>query len=447
MGGSERQGFDSRACAVHALTGVFRRREKPKDALETLFQGIRDRRDRALVSELVYGVLRYRDYLDWELRHYLREPERLPPDTVNNLRTALYQIRFMRTPHWAAVHEAVAGEKRRHGKASLVNAVLRNILRHAGEVPAPSRDDSVQYLSVVTSHPRWLVERWTVRFGLAEAEQALRANNERAPLALRCWNGHERKAALHALQQGGVHARATGFSPVGILIDDPLTYHELSRHMPTPFVIQDEAAQLVPYLLDPQPRERILDGCAAPGGKSTHIAQLMGDSGEVYAVESDSRRTLQIEENISRLGLRSVQVVHGDVRALPGAGIFDRILIDAPCSALGIVRRNPDVKYRHASDDILRFQSGQISILSSVSARLKPGGDLVYSVCSTEPEEGEEVVLSFLQSHPDFSIIGGDFDFLKPFETTAGDGLCVYRTYPHRHGMDGFFFARMRKSL
>jgi 16S rRNA (cytosine967-C5)-methyltransferase len=233
---------------------------------------------------------------------------------------------------------------------------------------------------------------------------------------------------------------------VGVVVENHLTFRELSKVLSIPCIVQDEAAQLVTYLLDPRPGERILDGCAAPGGKATHIAELMGDSGEVVAVEADARRIGQIEENSARLMLRSVKAVHGDVRTLSGWEPFDKILVDAPCSALGVVRRNPDVKYRHAEQDLGLFQSLQIDLLRSASAFLKVGGDLVFSVCSTEPDEGEDVVKAFLQCRSDFSIIGSDCDYLLPFENALHGGGKGYRTWPHRHGMDGFFVVKMRRS-
>jgi 16S rRNA (cytosine967-C5)-methyltransferase len=436
-----------RSHAVSALIEVLRRKKKPKEVLDAALSAVTDRRDRAFVSELVYGVLRHKRYLDWVLGQFLRNPDRLAPGTMNNLRTALYQVRFMRTPAWAAVHEAVSVEKTYHGKVSLVNAVMRNILRHQDVLSGPSTADTMEYLSVMTSHPPWVVRRWVGRFGVVEAERALRANNERPPIAVRCRNIEDRDAALSSLQKEGLAARPTAFSPVGVIVEGYPTYHDLSKAVAVPFVLQDEAAQLVTYLVDPKPGERVLDGCAAPGGKATHAAELMNDCGEVIAVEADARRIGQIEENIARLMLHSVKTVHADLRALSGWEPFDKMLVDAPCSALGVVRRNPDVKCRHAERDLCRFQSVQLDILGSAGSLVKVGGEIVFSVCSTEPDEGEEVVSAFLQRRGDFSIIGGNRDFLVPFETVLHGGGKGYRTWPHRHGMDGFFFVKMRRSV
>src|SRR5208282_4010047 len=234
-------------------------------------------------------------------------------------------------------------------------------------------------------------------------------------------------------------------------------FSDLQALLDFPFLVQDEAAQLMTFLLAPCPEEIVLDACAAPGGKTTHIAKLMKDRGKVVAVETEAQRIRQLEENIIRLGLHSVAVVHGDIRdaeagirraagwePASGSCLFDRVLLDAPCSALGVIRRNPDVKYRLRPKDLLRLRDNQLMLLQAVSRYLKVGGRMVYSVCSTEPEEGEEVIGKFLHGNQNFSIIRSEHDFLRPFE--YGDsGRVFYRTFPHEHDMDGFFAARLKR--
>ncbi len=437
----------TRELAVIALNNIFKKSRKPKEVLEGLSPGL-DKRDRAFLMELVYGVLRYRDYLDWMLGSFLRSPEKLSADTLNNLRIAVYQVRYMRVPEWAAVNEAVNAEKSYKGKAALVNAVLRNFLRHKDELAPPSKDDPVRYISVTTSHPEWIVRRWIARFGFDEALRLSVKNNEIPRLTIRLGSGTERDRALQILGGHGIKARPATFSPAGIILEELHAFGELSDILPFPSFAQDEASQLISCLLGPLPGERVLDACAAPGGKATHIAQLMGDAGEVVAVEIEEKKIVRLRENIGRLGLKSVSVLHGDARNLPGVmpggEFFDRVLLDAPCSAMGVIRRNPDVKYRHTAKDLTRLKKNQADMLRSVSAFLKPGGIMVYSVCSTEPEEGEEVIREFLQDNGAFSIIEGDHDFLRPFEFRDPGGL-FYRTFPHKHDMDGFFAARLRK--
>jgi 16S rRNA (cytosine967-C5)-methyltransferase len=200
------------------------------------------------------------------------------------------------------------------------------------------------------------------------------------------------------------------------------------------FAVQDEASQLITYLLDPKPGETVLDACAAPGGKTTHIAAAMGDSGKITAIEKDPERIGMLHANIQELGVRSVTVVTGDSADLRGSERFDRILLDAPCSATGVMRRNPDVKYRRKAKDLPSFKANQLRLLRAVAPLLRKGGRLVYSVCSLEPEEGEEVAAEFLKTAAEFRIIDAEAIFVKHF-TRQG----FFRTYPHKHTMDGFF--------
>ena len=438
--------ISTRNLAVTALTRIFQKAIKPKVALEELY-GDLDKRERAFLMELVYGVLRQRDHIDWMFKGFLKKPSGLSMNTLNNLRLALYQIAFMRVPEWAAVNEAVEIEKAGRGRVPLVNAVLRNFLRYKEGIVPPPMEDQVNYISITTSHPKWLVKRWINRFGFDEALRLAEKNNEIPSLTIRMQDETTREAAIKLLAEKGIVARASEYSPAAIVLESTQAYDTLSEILPFNYVVQDEAAQIVTYLLGPVPGERILDACAAPGGKATHIAALMEDTGEVVAVEADQKRTEQLKENVARSGLKSIRIVQGNVKALDttGSPLFDRILLDAPCSAIGVIRRNPDVKYRHSVQDLARFRENQISLLKSVSGLLKSGGIMVYSVCSTEPEEGEEVIKVFLQANPNFSIIKSDHDFLAPFEVPAKNSGVFYRTFPHKHNMDGFFAAILKK--
>jgi 16S rRNA (cytosine967-C5)-methyltransferase len=438
----------TRHLALTALRKIFEKSVKPKDIINELSVDL-DKRDRAFLMEIVYGVLRYRDYLDWMLKDFLKRPSGLSTYTINNLRAAVYQIKYTRVPEWAVVDEAVNLERFNKGKSSLVNAVLRNFLRYKDEIKDPPKDNPVDYISIKTSHPRWLVKRWIKRFGYDGALKLAEANNRIPPVVLRAESAEKREEILKKFTERGIEAYLTEFSPVGIVLKEfpaalnstKLPLSELLTHN---LFVQDEAAQLVTYLLNPLPHERVLDACAAPGGKTTHIAQMMKDSGEIIAVESEEKRIEQLRDNISRLGLKSIKVIHGDVKSLD-VGRFDRILLDAPCSSIGVIRRNLDVKYRHTKKDLIGYKENQLDMLKAVSRFLKTGGIMVYSVCSTEPEEGEEVIHGFLQGNPDFSIIEGDYDLLKPFEVLDEEGHVFYRTFPHRHNMDGFFAARMKR--
>lgn len=449
--------MNTRQLAVTALVNIFNYSKKPKETLHYLYHDI-DKRERSLLMELVYGVLRYRDFLDWMLKDFLRKPSGLHPNTMNNLRTSVYQIKYMRVPEWAVVDEAVNLERFSKGKRALVNAVLRNFLRHEEQIKEPSKDNPVEYISITTSHPRWLVKRWIKRFGFEEALKLAEANNKIPPVVLRTERGEKREEILKNLAEKGIEAFPARFSPAGIVLKEfPSCMQEL---LDNGLFVQDEASQLISYLLNPVPAERILDACAAPGGKTTHIAQIMKDRGEIIAVESDEGRLKKLEENISRLGLKSINIINKDVRDIASSDFnkselakgqkanvveFDKILVDAPCSSIGVIRRNPDVKYRRSEKDLISFKKNQLEILEKTSHFLKKGGIMVYSVCSTEPDEGEAVIKEFLHARQDFCIIKADNGFPHNFEVQDKEGNIFYRTFPHTHNMDGFFAARLKR--
>ncbi len=430
-----------------ALLEISGKGSRPKNAIEALARSL-DRRDRAFMMELVYGVLRFRDTLDWILKHFLRNFSMSGDFTINNLRTALFQIYFMRVPDWAAVNESVEIEKkggipaiRRTGRPTVVNGVLRNILRRKNDFTPPLElDDPVAAISVNTSHPQWMVKRWMKRFGGRGAALLAEANNQIPPMTIRV-NGLRitRDQLIRKFNENEIISTPANFSPDGIIMKELHSYSDLS-FVSGLFAVQDEASQLIAYLLDPKPGERILDACAAPGGKTTHIAQLMGDKGEVIAVEKDPERISRLEENINDLGIRSVKIINADFNRVKNIGTFDRILVDAPCSSMGVIRRNPDVKYRHRAGDLAGYRSKQVELLLAASSLLKKKGILVYSVCSTEPEEGEEAVAEFLKTAKEMSIIDAGSVYPGDF---ADKGF--YRTYPHKHNMDGFFGVKFCK--
>jgi 16S rRNA (cytosine967-C5)-methyltransferase len=428
-----------RLLAIESLLDIFLRGTRPKQSIESRSVSL-EKRDRAFLMEVVYGVLRHRDTLDWILHHFLKNISKLGAFTLNNLRIAVYQVLFMRVPDWAVVNESVEIEKTSasgevRGKAPLVNAVVRNVLRQKGRFHLPLQcDGALTSIAINTSHPKWLVKRWLARFGEGEAAFLAAGNNAMPPMTIRANTLRTSREALLTLLAGrGVDAAPTAFSPDGIVLHDVRSYQDLSFARGL-FIVQDEASQLVTYLLAPIPGERVLDACAAPGGKTTHIAQLMNDEGEILAVEKDPVRIRRLRENVETLGIRSVRIINADVIDLMNSGVFDRILLDAPCSATGVIRRNPDVKYRHSPRDLARFKEKQVELLGAVSRLLAEEGKLVYSVCSTEPEEGEDAVREFLKSADHFGIIEADCALKGNFLDRG-----FFRTYPHRHNMDGFF--------
>jgi len=430
---------NTRLAAVACLTDILQKKGRPKQALEQFSPSV-DRRDRAFMMEIVYGVLRNLYVLDWVIGTFIKNTQHMKDQTTNNLRIALYQLLFMRVPDFAVVHEAVEIEKER-GKPSLVNAVLRNIIRNREDIrlPVPLADPEKD-VSINTSHQPWMVKRWIERYGIDETRSLAEANNNMPPLVLRANTLRiARDELLERLAEKKIRAEVTRFSPHGIVIDRAFSFQDLGAFQGL-FSVQDEASQMIGFLLSPQPGERILDACAAPGGKTTHLAQLMQNSGEILAIDKDPHRLRKLEENIRSLGIQTVRVTQADIGAPEGLGTFDRILLDAPCSSTGVIRRNPDVKYRHVLQDIIAFGKRQAQLLRAVAPLLREGGRIVYAVCSIEPEEGEDVIQEFLKTTGEFRMIDADQEFMTTFMRNG-----FFRTFPHKHDMDGFFGALLCK--
>ena len=432
-----------------------------------------DSRERALTVELSYGVLRRLATIDWRLEPVLEKPlPRLPIAVQMVLRLGAYQLLFLgRIPQSAAVNESVnlarafAGTVGRDW-SGFVNAVLRALLRHPPQ-PWPSMDlDAAQALAVRYSIPGWLSRRWVERMGLASAEAACEGVSGAPPLTLRVNQLiTTREALLETFAQVGIAAKPTSVSPFGIVLEDGGSVPSLPGFNEGAFYVEDEAAQLIPPLLDPQPNDIVLDACAAPGGKSTHVADLMHNKGTIYAVDRKDARLDLLRSNCRRLGVQNVVPIVGDIRQplqwVPmietsgppsvkktgGGELFvDRILVDAPCSGLGVLRRHPEAKWRKGEQGLPRHRALQCQILEAVAPCLRPGGVLVYSTCSTEPEENEDAIERFCRAHAEFqreSVVPWLPPAAQEFVTEQG----ALSTVGNRLSMDGFYAARLRKVL
>lgn len=406
--------------------------------------------DRGLFAELVFGTLRRQGTLDHILTGLLTQPlARLEPQVLILLRLGLYQLLYLdRIPESAAVNESVALAKQTHPRASgLVNAVLRNYLRHKETVtfPDPVAEPAAS-IAARHSHPAWLVKLWFSQIGEAETELLAEASSLQPPLTLRVNTLRaSRDDLLDKLAVNGIPAVPCCFSPHGIKVDGHQHIPGLPGYREGLFVVQDEASQLAGILLDPQPGERVLDTCAAPGGKVTHLAQLMNNRGELLAMDVSGAKLQLVQETAQRLGISIISTRAADLRqsgAFP-ADAFDRVLLDAPCSGLGVIRRNPEAKWRLLPGDITRLAASQGAMLKNALRMLRPGGVLVYSTCSTTLEENEGVVADFLSRHPHCVLENLNELFPQYRELFTQEGM--FRAWPHRHGMDGFFVARIRK--
>jgi 16S rRNA (cytosine967-C5)-methyltransferase len=405
-------------------------------------------RDAALATELVYGTLRWQRYLDWILGpHSRRSIDRLDPRVRVLLRMTAYQSVFLeRVPVFAAVNDAVTlARGGARGSAEYVNAVLRAFTRRGARErePAPPRDP-VEALAVRCAFPTWLAQRWVARWGATEAEALMRALNERPPLTVRANTLRVTREALaeRLLAEDGVRSEPTRYAPEGLVTERggaPGAWRTFGEGV---CVVQDEASMLVSRLVQPVAGETIIDACAAPGTKTTHLAQLMGDRGRIVALDPQPGRLARVTEAAARLGVTSVQTIEGTVQELVGSygPRADAVLVDAPCSNLGVLRRNPEVKWRRAPGDVAAAAAKQREILAAAATLLKPGARLVYATCSTEPEENEAVVADFLARRPDF-VVDAPADFPLPLDA---DGFL--RTLPQRHGTDGFTAVRLRRA-
>lgn len=447
-----------REAALRALSRVETEHAFAGEALEReLAAGRLDKRERALATELTFGTLRALGRVDHALAAFLKRPlADLTPWIRNVLRLGAYQLLCLdRIPTSAAVDESVKLARRygHAGTAGLVNAVLRNLVRQ-GPPPLPDPraaadfDARVAALAVVYSHPRWLVAEWLARFGPDETEALLRANNEPAPVAIRANGLKISPAALRQrLAAEGVTVAPLRYLDDGFVISDFDALTALPSYRDGLFIVQDEAAMLVAHIVDPQPGERVIDACAAPGGKTTHLAELMRDEGEIIAADVEPARLRLVAENCARLGVTCVEPVAVDARRLGRLkpGWADRALVDAPCTGLGTLRRRPDARWRKEASAASALAPLQGEILAGVAPCLKPGGTLVYSTCTLGETENQDVVRAFLADHPEYAP-----EDLAPWvpaglrEAIGADGWWL-QTYPHRHGIDGFFVARLRR--
>jgi 16S rRNA (cytosine967-C5)-methyltransferase len=407
------------------------------------------RADRALITELVNGTLRWRRRLDWMLDQLLirKKTADLTGWIRNILRTGLYQIQFLdRIPAAAATHQAVSLAKRygHRGTASLVNAVLRNAIRRRGEDPSyPSpQKDPVAYIGVRYSHPDWMVRRWLERYGRQETIALCEANNRIPPLTVRVNSLQSTvEEVKRVFRKEGGQAVDTDLSS-GFLRLSGMGQISGSEAFRRGWVqVQDESASFPARLQSPRPGQTIVDLCSAPGGKTAHLADLMEDRGLLLAVDVHRRRIHQVMENCRRLGITCVRPVVADGRML-AAGPVEGLLVDAPCSGLGVLARRADLRWRKREEDVPRLAGLQLELLDHAADLLLEGGVLVYSTCTIEDQENEEVISQLLSRRDDIALEKAASPL--PAEVITPQGFV--RTFPHRHGVDGTFAARLRKT-
>jgi 16S rRNA (cytosine967-C5)-methyltransferase len=399
--------------------------------------------DKALLFEIVHGVIRWMGRLDWVLNGFYKgQFSKAIPNLKNGLRVALYQVLFLdRVPDYAAVNEAVEFVKKLQGQkpADLTNAILRNIVRSKNGIRYPDpNEDLVGYLSAYYSHPSWMVKRYLTRFGKEKTEKLLTANNEKPFLTLKInsvkTNPAEFKSLLDSVNLRFISGK---YLPEFFKLQNLTNITAWEYYGKGYFNIQDESAGLACKLLDARQGMRILDMFAAPGGKTAYIASLMNDEGEIIALDRFESRLSILEKNMERLGFKSIKIFAADAMEF-NDGLFDRVLADVPCSGTGTLSKKPDIKWKRDLIDIGRMNENQLKYITKAASLVKPDGYFVYSTCSIEPEENFAIVEKFLNKNPNYQLVNARGIF--PDELIDEHG-CI-QTLPHVHQMDGAFAAK-----
>ena len=445
----------ARTAAYHAVRAVSSGRADLPSALHASRGHLSDERDRALAAEIVTGTFRWQRSLDHLIEHFARRRvAKLDSEILAILRLSLYQLLHLsRVPASAVVDDAVdlTRAARKPSASGFVNAVLRQTLRQRHKLPLPGRpadpadrNAALAYLGITHSHPEWLVARWLDRYGFESAERWVQFNNETPSLTLRVNRLRAtREEAIAALEQDDVDTEPTRFAGDGLVVTrgNPL------RRPPDGLVfVQDEASQLVPAVVAASAGERILDLCASPGGKTLAMAADMNDVGRIVASDVRPKRLALLQETIKTAQSRCVSVVRvPQAGPLPFDATFDAVLVDAPCSGLGTVRRDPDIKWRRQEQDLAGLAHDQLALLMRAADVVRAGGRLVYATCSSEPEENDGVVGNFIASRPSFRIVDLHTHagaVITPFIDAQG----FFRTTPSAHGLEAFYAALLIRS-
>lgn len=408
--------------------------------------------DRHLFTELVHGIVRRKRTLDAIIDRLAKQPAaRQPPHLKQLLRLGLYQLRYLdRIPASAAVNTTVdlAKSNGLAGLAGVVNGILRQYIRSQTDrqevIDLPA--DPIARLGILYSFPDWLIEYWLTELGEVETEQLCQAFNRVPPIDLRANRLKiDRPQLIEIFQAAGIELMALDYAPQGLQLTNSVgAIDRLPGYREGWWTVQDRSAQLVTQLLDPQPGETIVDACAAPGGKTTHIAELIDDTGRIIAIDRTPSRLKKLQQNRERLDLKSIEIVTGDSCGLSElTGTVDRVLLDAPCSGLGTLHRRADARWQKTPQQIHELARLQAQLLANTATWVKPGGVLVYATCTVHPLENDRIITPFLQAHPNWQIELPSSDSpLAPLVATTGS----ISIWPHRQQMDGFYMVKLRCS-
>ena len=457
--------MNARKVALECLLTLSHTRASIASVVDSAFgRYAMDGRERRLVNGLVYGVIRWQRQLDWILKQFINPRFQLDTRHRTILRLGAFQLLHLDgIPAHAAIYETVqlATSHRRKSSggrktAGFINAVLRAVQRKGTGLAYPPLDaNPLEHIAISLSYPTWLVQRWLQRHGVSWTLAFCRASNRLAPLALRVNSLlTQREEVCESLKTGGIAASVSKIARDGVVLEnraitafDTTSEHSLKNILNREDIyVQDESAMLVPYLLSPGEAQCIVDLCAAPGGKTTHLAQLMGNAGKLVAVDVSAEKIALLERNCRRVHANNVEtrVMDATKEDIGFLRTADAVLIDAPCSGFGTLRRHPDIRWNKTSEQIRALSDIQYNLLKNAGQHIKPGGILVYSTCSIEPMENEEVVQRFLVDFPMYRV-EDTRRFLPDIPSSAITPQGFVQTFPHKHGTDGTFAARLRR--
>lgn len=441
--------MDAREVALKIINDIFHNNAYANIALarEINRQKLSDQ-DRRFITELVYGTVKARATLDWMISHYINRPlDKIAPVILNILRMGMYQMFFLsKIPVSAACNQAVELTKKygHTGTVKFVNAVLRNAGRTPEKIVYPDKQRNMtQFLALTYFHPEWMVARWLKRLGAEATEELCKINNLTPPLCLRTNTlKNTREELLAILESEGVVAEPSRWTAEGIVCHSFPALSTLKSLREGLFQVQDESSMLVAHVLDPQPGEFVIDACGAPGGKSTHIGALMKNKGRIVSTDIHEHKLAITRENAERLGISTIETQALDATTIGSKypDQADRVLVDAPCSGLGVLRRKADSRWRKEKSMLQELPKLQSAILHSAADCVKVGGVLVYSTCTTEPEENQEVVEHFLQERQNFKLQN-----TGSFLPVSGHDADMVQLWPHVDHVDGFFIARLMR--
>ncbi len=443
----------ARELAVRVLYQVFENRAYANLELDkALFSCTLNELDRKLATELVYGTVKYKDHLDYILNVYLKKPiYKADPWTRQILRVSIYQMVFLdRIPPHAIVNEAVmlakTFTKKNKQQDKFINGVLRSYLREPDKIKWPNKKKNyAKWLAVYYSFPQWIIEEWLKQFGKADTESLCRWFNKTPDLQARVNTlKTDSTTLMQSLKRKNILAKMDQRVPEAIRLYDSGSLRDLPQFVNGEFILQDTSSMLVAHALDVHEGDNVLDACAAPGGKTTHIAQLMNDSGQIIACDIHEHRVALIEENKKRLGISCIHTRIQDATDFPDdfKNNFDVVLVDAPCSGLGVLNRRADARWQKRRSDINDLVSLQEAILTSAANTVKIGGHLVYSTCTTTEEENEKQCQKFLVQHPNF-IPSTLPEIFKPYQKSEENH--EVRIIPTVDDMDGFYIAKFER--